>query len=155
MKSTLRILLVEDSPADAELLLAALEEEGIAFDAVRVDTKAEFLSALSTDRFDLILSDCSMPSFDGFSALKIFRELTACRKLPEAPFIFVSGTLGEELAIETLKNGATDYVLKHRLSRLGPAVFCRRILSTGKIGMSCVWARSPTAWVLRRRAAST
>ena len=63
-----------------------------------------------------------MPSFDGFSALKIFRELTACRKLPEAPFIFVSGTLGEELAIETLKNGATDYVLKHRLSRLGPAV---------------------------------
>src|SRR5438876_12210846 len=122
MKSMLHILLVEDSLADAELVLAALEQDGISCDAVRVDTQADFLGALDRNRFDLILSDFSMPSFDGFSALKLFRELTALRKLPETPFIFVSGTIGEELAIETLKNGATDYVLKHRLSRLGPAV---------------------------------
>ena len=117
MTTPLRILHLEDSPADAELVLAALDHEAIACHSQRVETKAEFEAALNQGAFDLVLSDFSLPSFDGLSALKISRV-----KAPETPFIFVSGTIGEERAIETLKAGATDYVLKHRLSRLAPAV---------------------------------
>ncbi|HEV2455744.1 MAG TPA: histidine kinase, partial [Verrucomicrobiae bacterium] len=83
----------------------------------RAGTKAEYIRALERAPPDLILSDYSLPSFDGYSALAI-----AQAKCPDAPFIFVTGTLGEEVAIETLKQGATDYVLKHRLSRLVPSV---------------------------------
>jgi putative nucleotidyltransferase with HDIG domain len=127
MNSPLRILLLEDNPADAALILATLENDGIRCDALRVETQADFLGALEWGRFDLILSDCSLPSFDGLSALKFSREINAIRagseaKSIETPFIFVSGTIGEELAIDTLKSGATDYVLKQRLSRLAPAV---------------------------------
>ncbi|HUQ93987.1 MAG TPA: response regulator [Bryobacteraceae bacterium] len=117
MKPPLRILLVEDNPLDAELILATLAHEGVGCDAVRVETRADFLQAIEKDSFDVILSDCSLPSFDGFSALKIASE-----KLPSVPFVFVSGSMGEELAIESLKSGATDYVLKLRLSRLAPAI---------------------------------
>ena len=127
MNSPLRILMLEDNPADAELILATLEKNGIRCDVVRVETQADFLGALERSSFDLILSDCSLPAFDGFSALKITREIDTIRagsgaKSPQTPFIFVSGTIGEELAIDTLKRGATDYVLKQRLSRLVPAV---------------------------------
>ncbi len=117
MKPRLRILMLEDSPMDAELILSALADDGIDYEAVRVETRAEFLAAVESEPYDLVLSDCSLPSFDGVSALKISRS-----RRPEVPFIFVSGTMGEELAIETLKSGATDYVLKHRLGRLVPAV---------------------------------
>ena len=77
----------------------------------------DFVAALEHGGIDLILSDCTLPAFDGMSALKI-----AHAKWPAIPFIFVSGTLGEERAIDSLKSGATDYVLKERLSRLVPAV---------------------------------
>jgi PAS domain S-box-containing protein len=113
----LHILHLEDSPVDAELVTACLMEAGIDAQVVRVETRTEFQAALERERFDLLFADYSLPSFDGISALKIARE--TC---PDVPFIFVSGTLGEELAIETLKGGATDYVLKQRLERLVPAV---------------------------------
>ena len=113
----LHILLLEDSPIDSELIQMYLMEGGINAEVVQVETEANFLQALEQDKFDLILSDYSLPTFDGISALKL-----ACRTCPDVPFIFVSATLGEELAIETLKKGATDYVLKQRLERLVPAV---------------------------------
>jgi PAS domain S-box-containing protein len=113
----LRILLVEDSLLDAELIYANLTNGGLDCELVRVETRPDFLKALEEEPFDLILSDYSLPSFDGISALDI-----AQATCPEVPFIFVSATLGEELAIETLKSGATDYVIKQRLDRLVPAV---------------------------------
>ncbi len=113
MKSPLRILYLEDDPKDAELVQATLEAEGVACDVTRVETQADFLALLEQDGFDLILADYSLPSFDGISALKL-----AVVQRPELPFIFVSGTMGEEVAIEALKIGATDYVLKTRLARI-------------------------------------
>ncbi|MFB2919777.1 PAS domain S-box protein [Aerosakkonema funiforme] len=121
----LRILLLEDSLLDAELIDANLKDAGIDCDLVRVETRADFVAALEKNCFDLILADYALPAFDGISALEIAR--TTC---PQVPFIFVSATLGEELAIETLKNGATDYVLKQRLGRLGPSV--RRALNEAR-----------------------
>jgi signal transduction histidine kinase len=113
----LRLLLLEDSALDAELTLSVLAEGGFDCEAQRVEREAEFRSRLEEDCPDLILADFSLPAFDGISALEIARALC-----PQTPFIFVSGALGEELAIETLKRGATDYVLKHRLERLAPSV---------------------------------
>ena len=112
-----RILLLEDSAADAALVQDILEADGLHCDVVRVQARAEFIGALEERRWDLILADYSLPSFDGLSALQL-----ALSARPDLPFIFVSGTLGEEVAIEALKIGATDYVLKTKLSRLVPAV---------------------------------
>ena len=100
MNSPLRILLLEDNPADAELILATLEKDGIRCDVLRVETQADFLGALERSSFDLILSDGSLPTFDGLSALKITREIDAIRagsgaKSPQTPFIFVSCTIVE------------------------------------------------------------
>ncbi|MEH2406325.1 hybrid sensor histidine kinase/response regulator [Nostoc sp.] len=117
MMNVLRFLLLEDSPLDAELAQAMLTEGGINCELIRVETGTDFLTALETETFDLILADYALPSFDGISALEIARNHT-----PEVPFIFVSAALGEEVAIEALKNGATDYVLKQRLGRLVPSV---------------------------------
>ena len=117
MTSPLRILLLEDNPTDAELVQELLEADHFVCETNCVQTRAEFMAGLQAAEVDLILADYSLPSFDGFSALKL-----ALSVRPEVPFIFVSGTLGEEVAIEALKIGATDYVLKTRLSRLVPAV---------------------------------
>jgi signal transduction histidine kinase len=117
MKNPVRILLLEDSPADAVLVRHALRQGGLNFVMHHVDTKPAFVRQLNRPAYDLILSDFALPSFDGFTALALARE-----KCPDLPFIFVTGTLGEEVAIDTLKKGATDYVLKHRLSRLVPSV---------------------------------
>src|SRR5215470_13433648 len=117
MTSPLHVLHLEDNANDAELLQAALESEGIASHVTRVETRVDFLAALEQGGFDVVLADYTLPSFDGLSALKI-----ALKKCPDVPFIFVSGTLGEEVAIEALKIGATDYVLKERLSRIVPSV---------------------------------
>src|ERR1700704_3009782 len=117
MRHPLRILSIEDDPKDTELIQDLLETEGIACEVTRVDTQAALLASLERGGIDLILSDYTLPSFDGISALKF--AMKAC---PDVPFIFVSGTLGEEVAIEALKIGATDYVLKTRLSRLVPSM---------------------------------
>jgi DNA-binding NtrC family response regulator len=92
---------------------------GIICDLKHADNQADFLALLKQGGLDLILADYTLPLFDGISALKLAKEVS-----PDVPFIFVSGTMGEELAIEALKLGATDYVLKTRLSRLAPSVDC-------------------------------
>jgi PAS domain S-box-containing protein len=117
MRYPLRILSIEDDPKDTELIRDLLETEGIACEVTRVDTEAALLASIEQGGIDLILSDYTLPSFDGISALKF-----AMKTCPDVPFIFVSGTLGEEVAIEALKIGATDYVLKTSLSRLAPSV---------------------------------
>src|ERR1700722_8840511 len=117
MKSLLRILYLEDDPRDAELVQETLANDGIGCDVRRVETEADFIAALEPGGFDLILADYTLPSFDGLSALKIAQQ-----HWPDLPLIFVSGALGEEVAIEALKIGATDYVFKTRLSRIVPSV---------------------------------
>ena len=115
--SSLRILLLEDDPSDAELVQATLEADQLVCDVNVIKTRAEFLTGLESQQIDLVLADYKLPSFDGLSALKLLLSIR-----PDLPFIFVSGTFGEESAIEALKIGATDYVLKTRLSKLVPAV---------------------------------
>lgn len=112
-----RILMIEDDTADAELVKFALREAGLPFDLRCVDNRADFLEELERGKPDIVFSDYVARSFDGLTALRLTRQ-----RWPELPFIFIIGTLSEERAIETLKNGATDYVLKTRLSRLVPAV---------------------------------
>src|SRR5579863_1744189 len=131
MKSHLRILYLEDDPSDAELVRETLASEGLSCEVTRVETEADFIESLYQGGVDLIFADYTLPSFDGLSALKIAR-----RDWRDVPFIFVSGTMGEEIAIEALKFGATDYVFKTRLSRLAPSV--RRALREAdeRIGLS-------------------
>jgi two-component system cell cycle sensor histidine kinase/response regulator CckA len=117
MKPPLHILHLEDELNDAALVQSALEGEGVACSITRVQNQEEFLAALRNGGIDLVLSDYSLPGFDGLSALEI-----AHAEQPQLPVIMVSGTLGEELAIDALKKGATDYVLKERLGRLASAV---------------------------------
>ena len=117
MPDALRILSLEDDPADTELIQATLDGEGIACNVTRVESRSAFLACLEEGGIDLILADYTLPSFDGLSALRLAAEI-----LPDIPFIFVSGTLGEDVATEALKIGATDYVLKTRLTRLVPSV---------------------------------
>src|SRR5215813_13134321 len=117
MGNSLRILYLEDEPRDAELVQASLEAEGIVCEVARADTREGFRASLEQGGFELILADYTLPLFDGISALRDAQEIR-----PEVPFIFVSGTMGEELAIEALKQGATDYVFKTRLSRIAPSV---------------------------------
>jgi two-component system cell cycle sensor histidine kinase/response regulator CckA len=117
MRSSLKILHLEDDPRDRELVRETLEAEGIRCEVECVDTREAFIEALDRVRPDLILADYKLPSFDGLSALEIAKV-----RLPEVPLIIVSGIMGEDPAIEALRNGATDYVLKHRMARLGGAV---------------------------------
>ncbi len=117
MESPLRILQLEDDPVDAQLIIATLTEGGIPCEAVRVDVRDPFVAALKEGQIDMILADYSLPGFDGISALALARKIC-----PETPFLFVSATLGEELAIDTMHRGATDYILKQRLGRLVPSV---------------------------------
>ena len=117
METPIRILHLEDVAKDAELIQEILQDEGLAFQASTVKTRAEFEAALQQGEIDLILADYNLPGFDGLSALALAKA-----SHPAVPFIFVSGSIGEELAIEISKNGATDYVLKDRLARLGTVV---------------------------------
>jgi PAS domain S-box-containing protein len=116
MKDPVEILHLEDNSNDAELILESLREAAIPCNVTLVRNRADFLAAVESCRWDLILADYSLPDFDGLAALKHVTE-----KAPGTTFIFVSGAMGE-LAVETLKSGATDYVLKHHLERLGPCV---------------------------------
>lgn len=117
MTTPLRLLQLEDNPIDAELILATLNEGGILCEGSRVDRRETFVAALKQGQIDLILADYSLPGFDGITALALARQLR-----PDLPFIFVSGTLGEELAIDAMHRGATDYILKQRLGRLVPSL---------------------------------
>jgi len=117
MEKELRLLILEDVAAEAELTVRALETGGLRCDWRRVESETEFRTGLRDLRPDIVLSDFSLPRFDGMSALAI-----AVAEAPEVPFIFVSGTIGEERAIDALKRGAVDYVLKTNLARLPPAV---------------------------------
>jgi diguanylate cyclase (GGDEF)-like protein/PAS domain S-box-containing protein len=112
-----RILLLEDYAPDADLELRELRRAGLQFSARTVETEADFRAALQDFDPHVVLSDYSLPSFSGMAALAILRELR-----PDVPFIFVSGTLGEESAVEALRSGATDYVLKTNLKRFAAAV---------------------------------
>ena len=111
------VLLLEDNDSDAGLLERELRKAGIDFTIHRVETQSDYVRALSEKKPALIISDYTLPEFDGLSALGLARQT-----LPDSPFIFVSGTIGEERAIDALKLGATDYIHKDNLRRVGPAV---------------------------------
>lgn len=117
MSIPLNILLLEDDALDAELNIAALEGEDFDCTWDRVQSRKDFVALINRPEYDIILADYNLPSFNGIAALELYLE-----KEIDKPFILVSGSLGEDLAVEAVKMGATDYVLKDRLVRLGPAV---------------------------------
>ena len=116
-EDALRILILEDVPMDAELIEYELERARIPFSARRVDTRDDFLRQLEEFRPDVILSDYTLPRFDGMTALSLARE-----RAPSIPFLIVTGSVNEETAVGCMKAGATDYLLKSNLARIGPAV---------------------------------
>src|SRR5438270_13454592 len=109
--------MVEDEAQDATLVQHTLKEGGFNFCFKRVDTEEEFVQELQSFQPSVILSDHGLPAFDGFTALSLAQQ-----SVPDVPFIFVTGSLGEEMTIKALKSGATDFVLKHRLNGLPTAV---------------------------------
>ena len=113
----LRALIIEDSQTDCELLVRALRQEGLDLTYKQVDSADALISSLEEETWDIVISDHSMPGFSGTAALKIIRD----RKL-DTPFIFVSGTIGEETAVEAMRQGANDFVMKDHLARLVPAI---------------------------------
>ena len=117
MEKKLRILIVEDVPTDAELIKHEIKKNNIEFNDIIVDTNKDYIDALNSFKPDIILSDYSLPHFDGMQALKIKQEL-----VPLIPFILVTGSLNEETAVEVMKAGADDYILKEHISRLGQAI---------------------------------
>ena len=124
-KKPLRLLILEDNSDDAELAVQQLEREGFIVEWSRVETEKAFREALG-EKPDLILADYALPSFSGIGALEIQQEIA-----PEIPLVIISGTVGEEVTVECIKFGATDYVLKGRLFRLGPVV--KRALEEAKV----------------------
>jgi PAS domain S-box-containing protein len=116
MGSPIQILVLEDQPIDYELIQQALKRSGMEFTAARVETEEDFIRHLRTAP-DVILSDHGLPQFDGLTALSLVRRVS-----PSLPFIFVAGTLGEEMVVESLHRGATDYVLKQHLPELAPTI---------------------------------
>ena len=125
-QTQLRILLLEDEPTDAELVEMALRADGLSFTAKRVDTRETFIRALEEFRPDIVLADYKLPAFDGGSAVKIVQQ-----QYPTIPVVLVTGALGEEKAVELLKLGARDYILKDRRARLGAAV--QRVLAEEQV----------------------
>ena len=117
MTNPVLILYLEDNARDAELVRDKLQQASLVCELRVVSDRAEYEAALAQTRFDLILSDYSLPDYDGMAALALARA-----KQPDVPFVLVSGTLGEEKAVDCVLRGATDYVLKQRLDRLVPAV---------------------------------
>ncbi len=117
MELPLRILHLEDSPDDVELVRLLLVKEGIDSEIINVGSRIDFHVSLEQEYFDLILADFSLPSFNGLSALVVAQKIC-----PNVPFIIISSVLGEEIAVDCLKAGATDYILKDRMYRLVPAI---------------------------------
>ncbi len=116
MAQPLTVLIAEDNPADAEILVRALQRSGFEPAWTRVDTAAAFQAALH-DGLDLVISDYNMPKFSGLQALQLVKL-----HCPIVPFIIVSGTIGEDMAVGAMRSGAMDYLMKDRLARLGEAV---------------------------------
>ncbi len=114
MNSPIKILHLEDNDLDAELVRSQLEKEGFNFQLYRACNKEEFLSRIKESDFNFIISDFSLPDYDGLSALKLVRQT-----MPEVPFVFISATLGEDRAIQSMRHGATDYVAKDKIEKLG------------------------------------
>jgi DNA-binding NtrC family response regulator len=117
MPTPLRALIADDSEDDALLLLRQLSQSGWEVSHLRVDSAAAMIAALDQGGWDVVISDFSMPQFGGFDALALVRQRSA-----DLPFILVSGNVGEEMAVQAMKNGASDYLFKGNLKRLGPAV---------------------------------
>jgi PAS domain S-box-containing protein len=117
MNNKIKILHLEDCSSDSELIHSLIERGGIGHDYFVADNEKDFINTLETENIDIILSDYSLPGYNGNEALKFARE-----KYFQMPFIFVSGTIGEDAAINAMLNGATDYVLKNKLERLVPAI---------------------------------
>lgn len=117
MTQPLRFIHLESNPADAELVATTLRDAGIQCQLKQAQTREEFLAALRQEGFSLILADSTVPGFDGAAALSLARTLH-----PDVPFLFVSGTQGEEFAIDMMQHGATDYISKQRLGRLVPSI---------------------------------
>ena len=117
MAERLRLLMLEDSEDDAELELQAIRHGGFDCEMRRVDSRASFEAALDQGPWDLVLADYNLPSFTGLDALQLVRASD-----PVLPFILISGMLGEDRAIESLKAGASDYLIKDNLARLVPAI---------------------------------
>ena len=113
----LRLLIVEDNPDDAELMIQSLQRNGVETTWKRVETAAELHSALAMETWDAVLLDYTLPGFGAAAAIAIIHAAD-----PDMPVLVVSGTVGEERAVETMRAGASDYVLKHNLVRLGPAL---------------------------------
>jgi CheY-like chemotaxis protein len=139
MEPELRVLLLEDMAPNAKLIQDELSRSGLRFCSTRVETRDQFLEEIAQYRPDVILSDHGLPSFDGLVALEEAR-----RRFPELPFIFVTGTRGEEEAVRAIQHGADDHILKDHLERLGPAVTealrrCGRNLgsSRGRTARNC------------------
>ena len=121
MNSEVRIVFIEDVPAEAALVERALQRGGLAFQMQRVETREDFLRALASQPPDVILSDHGLPSFDGFAALDV-----AHKQCPQVPFLFVTNALQRQMEIEKLMPGVTDYVPKSQLHLLAPTI--RRVL---------------------------
>jgi len=117
MKDPIKILFVEDVAADAEMIWHEITKSGILFTKKLVDNRKDYIAALKSFDPELIISDYSLPQFDGMSALFIRNELA-----PNVPFILVTGSINEEIAVEVMRSGADDYVIKQNLSRLGSAI---------------------------------
>src|ERR1035437_5862704 len=117
MNYKIKILHLEDSLKDSELIQSIIEGEDMDYEYFLVDNEKDYIDTLRNQAIDIILSDFSLPDYNGSEALKISRE-----KYIHIPFIFVSGTIGEDAAINAMLNGATDYVLKNKLERLVPAI---------------------------------
>jgi len=132
MSDPVRVLIVEDDPADADLMIRELKRGGFAPDWVRVQTESEYLQQLDRDP-EIILSDSNLPLFDGFEALDLLQK-----RALDIPFILVSGRMGEDVAVEAMKRGASDYLLKDRLARLGEAV--RRAIDLRRLRAERIWA---------------
>ena len=126
MDHELRILMLEDAETDAEIIEEELREAGLVYSARRVESREDFIRGLEEFAPDIVLADYKLPAFDGLAAVRIVRE-----RRPDVPVIIVTGTLGDELAVELLREGARDYVLKERLARLAPAV--RRALEEARL----------------------
>ena len=115
--SKLKILYLEDAQYDVEIVQEHLAQEQIDFHLIHASNREEYVQALKNNELDIILADFALPSLDGLEALELTQQF-----MPDIPFIIISGVMGEELAIEALKSGATDYVLKQRLGRLIPSI---------------------------------